>query len=106
MTTLLSSESAAPALQSRAQRPAAKTVAQETSKRRHTLASRLAFLTVCVGVVISTPAFGTAHYWALAVFAATAAGLVCLWWLLGLTPRSVLLSRNALQWPVLGIIIS
>jgi O-antigen ligase len=104
MTTLLSSESAAPALQSR-EHPAAKTVAQETSKRRHTLASRLAFLTVCVGVVISTLAFGTVHYWALAVFAATAAGLVCLWCLDGLTLRSVQLSRNGLQWPLLGMIV-
>src|SRR5947207_8655108 len=104
MTTLLSSESAAPALQSR-EHPAAKTVAQETSKRRHTLASRLAFLTVCVGVVISTLAFGTVHYWALAVFAATAAGLVCLWCLDGLTLRSVQLSRNPLQLPLLGLII-
>src|SRR2546430_15409131 len=105
MTTLLSSESAVPALQSLAQRPAAKTVAQETSKRRHTLASSLAFLTVCVAVVIPTFAFGTVHFWALAVFAATAAGLVCLWCLDGLTLRSVQLSRNALQLPLLGLII-
>ena len=105
MTTLLSSESAVPALQSRAQSPAAKTVAHETSKRRHTLASRLAFLTVCVMIVLTTLAFGTVHYWALAVFTATAAGLVCLWCLDGLTLRSVQLSRNALQLPLLGLII-
>ena len=104
MTTLLSSESAAPVLQSRAH-PAARTVAQETSKRRHTLASRLAFLTVCVMIVITTLAFGTVHYWALAVFVATAAGLVCLWCLDGLTLRSVQLSRSALQLPLLGLII-
>ncbi|HXI74509.1 MAG TPA: hypothetical protein VNG94_02915, partial [Pyrinomonadaceae bacterium] len=104
MTTLLSSESAVPALQSPAH-PAAKTVAQETSKRRHTLTSRLAFLTICVMIVITTLAFGTVHYWALAVFAATAAGLVCLWCLDGLTLRSVQLSRNALQLPLLGLII-
>jgi O-antigen ligase len=104
MTTLLSSESAAPALQSRAD-PAAKTVAQETPKRRHTLTSRLAFLTICVMIVITTLAFGTVHYWALAFFAATAAGLVCLWCLDGLTLRSVQLSRNALQLPLLGLII-
>jgi len=65
----------------------------------------LAFLTVCVMIVITTLAFGTVHYWALAVFAATAAGLVCLWCLDGLTLRSVQLSRNALQWPLLGMII-
>ena len=105
MTTLLSSESAVPALQKRAPGLAAKGAAQETSKRRHTLASRLAFLTICVSVVMSTLAFGTVHYWALAVFAATAAGLVCLWCLDGLTLRSVQLSRNALQLPLLGMIV-
>lgn len=60
---------------------------------------------VCVMIVVTTLAFGTVHYWALAVFAATAAGLVCLWCLDGLTLRSVQLSRNALQWPLLGLII-
>ncbi len=56
-------------------------------------------------IVITTLAFGTVHYWALAVFAATAAGLVCLWCLDGLTLRSVQLSRNALQWPLVGMIV-
>lgn len=56
-------------------------------------------------IVITTLAFGTVHYWALAVFTATAAGLVCLWCLDGLTLRSVQLSRNALQLPLLGLII-
>src|SRR5437868_2951873 len=105
MTTLLSSESAVPALQQQAPGLAAKTAAPEASKRRHTLASRLAFLTVCVMIVITTLAFGTVHYWALSVFAVTAAGLVCLWCLDGLTLRSVQLSRNALQWPLLGMIV-
>src|SRR5438552_125267 len=105
MTTLLSSESAVPALPERARGPAARTAAQGTSKRRHTLASRLAFLTICVMIVMTTLAFGTVHYWALAVFATTAAVLVCLWCLDGLTLRSVQLSRNALQWPLMGMII-
>jgi len=56
-------------------------------------------------IVISTLAFGTVHYWALAVFATTAALLVCLWCLDGLTLRSVQLSRNALQLPLVGMII-
>src|SRR5437660_1370708 len=105
MTTLLSSESAVPALPERARGPAARTAAPDTSKRRHTLASRLAFLTICVMIVMTTLAFGTVHYWALAVFAATGAGLVCLWCLDGLTLRSAQLSRNGLQWPLLGMII-
>lgn len=54
--------------------------------------------------MLTTLAFGTVHAWALAVFAATAAGLVCLWCLDGITLRSVQLNRNALQLPLLGLI--
>src|SRR5438105_9235811 len=105
MTTSISSESAA-ALQPQTRAVvAARPTARETSKRRHTLASRLAFVAICAGVVMTTLAFGTVHSWALAAFAATAAGLVCLWCLDGLTLRSVQISRNALQWPLLGMII-
>ncbi len=77
----------------------------ESTKRRHTLASRLAFLTICVMIVLTTLAFGTVHDWALAAFAITAAGLVCLWCVDGLTLRSVQLNRNALQVPLLGLIV-
>ena len=83
----------------------AKPAIQEPAKRRHTLASRLAFLTICVAVVTTTLAYGTVHYWALAVFALSAAGLLCLWCVDGLVLRSVLISRNPLQWPVLGMIV-
>src|SRR5215472_322905 len=105
MTTLASSESPAAALQQRTPAAAvAKPRSQSISTRRHTLASRLAFLTICVMIVLTTVAFGTVHGWALAVFAATAAGLVCLWCLDGITLRSVQLNRNALQLPLLGLI--
>jgi O-antigen ligase len=77
----------------------------EPVKRRHTLASRLAFLTVCVAVVLTTMAYGTVHYWALAAFAVSAAGLVCLWCVDGLVLRSVQLNLNPLQWPLLGVIV-
>jgi O-antigen ligase len=73
--------------------------------RRHTFASRLAFLVICVMIVLTTLAFGTVHAWALAAFAATAAGLVCLWCLDGITLRSVQLNRNLLQLPLLGLIV-
>jgi len=55
-------------------------------------------------IVWTTLAFGTVHDWALAVFAAVAAGLVCLWCLDGWILRSIQLNRNALQWPLLGLI--
>src|SRR6185369_14598980 len=86
-------------------RPGTGSKADHNAKRRHTLASRLAFLTICVMIILTTLAFGTVHDWALATFAITAAGLVCLWCLDGLTLRSVQLNRNAVQWPLLGLII-
>src|SRR5689334_17776049 len=91
MTTSLSSESAV--LQPRA-RVTVKSA--DTAKRRHTLASRLAFLTICVAIVMTTLAFGTVHDWALGAFAASAAGLVCLWCVDGFVLQSIQLNRNAL----------
>src|SRR5436190_5328809 len=104
MTTSLPSESVA-VLQPRARQTAVSSSAVEAGKRRHTLASRLAFLTVCVMIVLTTLAFGTVHDWALATFACTAVGLICLWCVDGLILRSVQLNRNALQWPLLGLIL-
>ncbi len=88
-------------------RPAvsAKPAIREPAKRRHTLASRLGFLTICVAVVLTALAYGTVHYWALAVFALSAAGILCLWCVDGLVLRSVLMSRNPLQWPMIGMIV-
>jgi O-antigen ligase len=103
MTTSIFNASAVPAAETPAV-SSAKPATAERSKRRHTLASRLAFLTICVAVVLTTLAYGTVHYWALAAFALSAAGLVCFWCVDGLVLRSVQLSRNALQWPLLGLI--
>jgi O-antigen ligase len=75
------------------------------AKRRHTIASRLIVLTLCVGTVLTTLAYGTVHYWALAAFSLSAVGIVCLWTLDGLVLRSTRLSLNRLQWPILGMII-
>ena len=75
------------------------------AKRRHTIASRLIFLMLCVGLVLTTLFYGTVHYWALAAFSLSAAGIVCLWTLDGLVLRSTSLSLNGLQWPILGMII-
>jgi len=90
-------------LQPRARPATAK--ATESAKRRHTLASRLAFLTICTMIVLTTLAFGTVHDWALAVFAATAAGLVCLWCVDGIILRSAQINRNVLQLPLIGLIL-
>lgn len=53
---------------------------------------------------MTTLAYGTVHYWALAVLAMSAAGIICCWSVDGLVLGSVRLSRNALQWPLLGMI--
>jgi len=56
-------------------------------------------------IVLTTLAYGTVHYWALGVFALTAAGIVCLWCVDGMVLRSVQISINSIQWPVLGLIV-
>ena len=53
---------------------------------------------------MTTLAYGTVHYWALAIFALSAACVVCFWCVDGLTLHSVQLNRNALQFPLLGLI--
>lgn len=70
-----------------------------------TLASRFIFLIICIAIVLSTLAFGTVHYWSLAVFQAGAALLIVLWAVDAWTSRTLRLSRNALQWPLLGLIL-
>ena len=74
-------------------------------KRRHTLASRLIFLTLCVGLVLTALAYGTVHYWALAAFSLSAVGIICLWSVDALVLRSTRISVNRLQLPILGMII-
>ncbi|MGZ8842941.1 MAG: O-antigen ligase family protein [Pyrinomonadaceae bacterium] len=106
MTTSISNASASPALPEEVRAvTAAKALTRETTKRRHSLASRLAFLTICVMIVLTTLAYGTVHYWALGVFALTAAGIVVLWCVDGMVLRSVQISLNSLQIPLLGLII-
>src|SRR5205809_6388969 len=73
--------------------------------RRHTVAGRLVFLTICVAVVTTTLAFGSTHDWALAAFALSAAGIVCRWCFDGLELRSLQLRINSLHWPLLRVIL-
>lgn len=93
-----------PALREASELTTARPVTHESTKRRHSFASRLSFLAICTAIVLTTLAYGTVHYWALAGFALSAAGLVCFWCIDGLTLRSIQLSRNALQLPLLGMI--
>jgi O-antigen ligase len=70
-----------------------------------TVASRLIFLTLSLAVVLSALAYGTVHYWALAVFTAGAAWVFTLWAIDGWRARLLRLSRNALQLPLLGLLL-
>lgn len=56
-------------------------------------------------IVMTTLTYGTVHYWALGAFALTAAGIVVLWCVDGMVLRSVQISLNALQLPLLGLIV-
>jgi len=72
---------------------------------RHTLASRFAFLVICIAIVTSALAYGTVHYWALGLFNLGGLTLLVLWvldaWRLG----SLRVSRNVLQLPLLGALV-
>jgi hypothetical protein len=72
---------------------------------RHTLASRFAFLVICVAIVLSALAYGTVHYWALGLFNLGGLTILILWvldaWRLG----NLRVSRNALQLPLLGALV-
>ncbi|HKO62564.1 MAG TPA: O-antigen ligase family protein [Pyrinomonadaceae bacterium] len=76
-----------------------------TYRVKHTLASRFAFLTICVAIILSALAYGTVHYWALALFFLGAVAVVILWvvdsWNLG----TIRVSRNILQLPLLGMLV-
>jgi O-antigen ligase len=85
--------------------PAGKTGSEVRLTLRHTLPSRFALLIVCLAIILSTLAYGTVHYWSLAVFFIGAVALVALWvldsWSLGLAR----ISQNVLQLPLLGMIL-
>jgi O-antigen ligase len=76
-----------------------------TYRIRHTLASRFAFLIVCLAIILSALAYGTVHYWALALFFLGGISILILWvvdcWSLG----SLRISRNVLQLPILGMFL-
>ena len=87
--------------------PLAATTSQDRAvyRIRHTLASRFAFLVICIGIVMSALAYGTVHYWALGLFNLGGLTLLILWvvdaWQLG----NMRVSRNVLQLPLLGALV-
>jgi O-antigen ligase len=107
MTTSLSNEETSVVVVAEAPAPPALRTSGERSvyRIRHTLASRFAFLVICVAIVLSALAYGTVHYWALGLFNLGGLTLLLLWvidsWNLG----TLRISRNLLQLPLLGALI-
>ena len=72
---------------------------------KHTLASRFVFLIICIAIVLSALAYGTVHYWSLALFNLGALIIVILWIIDGWQLGTFRLSRNPLQLSLLGLIV-
>lgn len=70
-----------------------------------TLASRFIILMLCITVVLSTLAYGTVHYWSLAIFEIGACIIVLLWAVDAWRSRTLRLSRNLLQAPLFGLVL-
>jgi O-antigen ligase len=109
MTTSVSSEETSLAVAESAGPPAPPTPPIPREKGvyriRHTLASRFAFLVICVAIVLSALAYGTVHYWALGLFNLGGLTIMILWvadaWRLG----NLRISLNLLQLPLIGALI-
>ena len=102
MTTSVSSDEISLAVSE----PATPAVAPKSKDRgvyriRHTVASRFAFLLICVAIVLSALAYGTVHYWALALFNLGGLTILILWVADGWRLGNVRVSRSWLQLPLL-----
>jgi len=103
-TSILSPENSALVSQE-TQAPVIQPSGYTTYRIRHTLASRFAFLIVCLAIILSALAYGMVHYWALALFFIGGVSILVLWlidsWHLG----SFRISRNVLQLPLVGMFL-
>jgi O-antigen ligase len=72
---------------------------------RHTLASRFAFLMVCLAIILSALAYGTVHYWALAVFFLGGVIILILWLIDSWNLGTLRISRNVLQLSLIGMFL-
>jgi O-antigen ligase len=60
---------------------------------------------ICVAIVLSALAYGTVHYWALALFNIGAVTILLLWVVDAWTLGNLRINRNALQLPLIGLIV-
>jgi O-antigen ligase len=106
MTTSVSSEEISLAVSE----PATPAVAPTPRGRgvyriRHTLASRFVFLVICIAIVLSALAYGTVHYWSLALFNLGGLTILMLWVIDGWQLGNVRVSRSWLQLPLLAALV-
>ncbi|MFN2531719.1 MAG: O-antigen ligase family protein [Pyrinomonadaceae bacterium] len=71
---------------------------------RHSVASRFLYLFICVAICVSALAYGTVHYWALALFNLGALAVLILWVVDSWQLRLFRVSKNLLQIPLLAMI--
>ena len=106
MTTSLSNEETSVIVAESAPQELEKSTPERSLYRiRHTLASRFAFLVICVAIVLSALAYGTVHYWALALFNIGGLTILALWVVDAWTLGNFRVNRNALQLPLIGLIV-
>jgi O-antigen ligase len=102
-TSIFSAEANALTPQS-AETPALKIAGSPELRLPHSLASRFVFLNLCLAIVLTALAFGTVHYWALALFALGAALTIVLWVADAWKLERFRLSANPLQLALLGML--
>jgi O-antigen ligase len=105
MTTSISSPESSVLVAVEAEAPVVRRPAYVTYRIRHTLASRFAFLIICLAIVLSALVYGTVHSWALALFFLGGVTLLVLWLIDSWTLGFIRISRNVLQLPLLGMFL-
>ena len=103
-TSILSPENSA-LVSEETQAPVIQPSGYTTYRIRHTLASRFAFLIVCLAIILSALAYGMVHYWALAVFFVGGVAILVLWLIDGWDLGSFRISGNVLQVPLVGMFL-
>lgn len=105
MTTSISSPESETLVVQEAQTAAVRPVGYTTYRIRHTLASRFAFLIICFAIVLSALAYGTVHYWAMALFFLGGITILILWLIDSWNLGAFRISRNVLQLPLLAMFL-
>src|SRR5918911_2147409 len=70
-----------------------------------TMASSYIILLLSITIVLSALAYGTVHYWALALFEMGACSIILLWMIDAWRSRTLRFSRSLLQLPLIGILL-